>query len=123
MRSGSAISSIAATFPAVIVKLNTTRGLPRCIHTAPAAPSTSAGRAASARPEKVPATARAPTTSRSAPIRAAASSARSTMSDTRATIVVSQPPRFSTPPAPARLTRSQASCAASSASLAEPSTR
>jgi hypothetical protein len=43
--------------------------------------------------------------------------------DTRATIVVSQPPRFSTSPAPARLNRSQASCTASSASLAEPSTR
>ena len=44
-------------------------------------------------------------------------------SDTRATIVVSQPPRFSTSSAPARLNRSQASCTASSASLAEPSTR
>jgi hypothetical protein len=44
-------------------------------------------------------------------------------SETRATIVVSQPPRFSTLSAPDRLNRSQASCTASSASLAEPSTR
>ena len=48
---------------------------------------------------------------------------RSMFSDTRATIVVSQPPRFSTSSAPERLTRSQASCTASSASLGEPSTR
>jgi hypothetical protein len=44
-------------------------------------------------------------------------------SDTRATIVVSQPPRFSTSSVPERLSRSQVSCTASSASLAEPSTR
>ena len=45
------------------------------------------------------------------------------LSETRATIVVSQPGMFSTPSAPARLTRSQASCTASSASLTEPSIR
>ncbi len=44
-------------------------------------------------------------------------------SDTRATTVVSQPARFSTPPVSARLSRSQASCTASSASLSEPSIR
>ena len=48
---------------------------------------------------------------------------RSMFSDTLATIVVSQPPRFSTPPVPERLSRSQVSCTASSASLTEPSTR
>jgi hypothetical protein len=42
---------------------------------------------------------------------------------TRATIVVSQPPRLSTPLVPARLARSQASWTASSASLSEPSIR
>jgi len=47
----------------------------------------------------------------------------SMFSETRATMVVSQPPRFSTSPAPERLNRSQASCTASSASLADPSTR
>jgi hypothetical protein len=46
---------------------------------------------------------------------------RSMSRHTRATTVVSQPPRLSTPPVPARLTRSQASCTASSASLSEPS--
>jgi predicted enzyme related to lactoylglutathione lyase len=80
MRSGSAIISIVAILPPVIVKANTTRDWPPCAHTAPAAPSMSAGRAAAARPENVPATARAPTTSLSAPICAAAASARSTMS-------------------------------------------
>ena len=48
---------------------------------------------------------------------------RSMFSDTRATIVVSQPPRFSTPPTPVRLSRSQVSCTASSASADEPSMR
>ena len=42
---------------------------------------------------------------------------------TRATTVVSQPPRFSTSLVSARLTRSQASWTASSASLTEPSIR
>jgi hypothetical protein len=42
---------------------------------------------------------------------------------TRATMVVSQPPRFWTPLASARLTLSQASCTASSASCSEPSIR
>ena len=42
---------------------------------------------------------------------------------TRATTVVSQPSRFSTPFAPERLSRSQASWTASSASLGEPSIR
>jgi hypothetical protein len=42
---------------------------------------------------------------------------------TRATIVVSQPPRFSTSLVPARLTRSQVSWTASSASASEPSIR
>jgi hypothetical protein len=42
---------------------------------------------------------------------------------TRATIVVSQPRRFSMPPLSARLTRSQVSWTASSASLSEPSIR
>jgi hypothetical protein len=44
-------------------------------------------------------------------------------SDTRATTVVSQPPMFSTLPASVRLSRSQASWTASSASLSEPSIR
>ena len=48
---------------------------------------------------------------------------RSRSRHTRATIVVSQPPMFSTPSAPERLRRSQASCMASSASAAEPSIR
>lgn len=39
------------------------------------------------------------------------------------TIVVSQPPMFSTSPVPERLSRSQASWRASSASLCEPSIR
>jgi hypothetical protein len=43
--------------------------------------------------------------------------------DTRATIVVSHPPRFSTPLLSARLSRNQASWTASSASLSEPSIR
>ena len=42
---------------------------------------------------------------------------------TRATTVVSQPPRFPTPSVPDRLSRSQDSCTASSASLGEPSMR
>jgi hypothetical protein len=41
----------------------------------------------------------------------------------RATTVVSQPAMFSTPSAPARATRSQDSCSASSASACEPSIR
>src|SRR5262249_33768616 len=48
---------------------------------------------------------------------------RSIFSDTRATMVVSQLARFSTSSAPARLTRSQASWTASSASLSDPSMR
>ena len=48
---------------------------------------------------------------------------RSMSRQTRATTVVSQPPRFSTSLVSARLSRSQASCTASSASLAEPSIR
>src|SRR5262249_25739251 len=48
---------------------------------------------------------------------------RSMSRHTRATIVVSQPPRFSTSPAPERLTRAQASWTASSASVLEPSIR
>jgi hypothetical protein len=42
---------------------------------------------------------------------------------TRATTVVSHPPRLSTALVSVRLSRSQASCTASSASLAEPSIR
>ena len=42
---------------------------------------------------------------------------------TRATTVVSQPPRFSTALVSERLSRSHASCTASSASLSEPSIR
>ena len=45
------------------------------------------------------------------------------LSETRATTVVSQPPRFSTRLASVRLSRSQASWTASSASLTEPSMR
>ena len=48
---------------------------------------------------------------------------RSISRQTRATTVVSQPLRFSTSLVSARLSRSQASCTASSASLAEPSSR
>ena len=48
---------------------------------------------------------------------------RSMFRQTRATIVVNHPPRFSTSLAPARLTRSQASWTASSASVSEPSIR
>ena len=48
---------------------------------------------------------------------------RSMFRHTLATTVVSQPPMFSTASVSARLTRSQASCSASSASLAEPSIR
>jgi hypothetical protein len=58
----------------------TTRGWPPGAQTAPAAPSTSAGRANRARPEKVPATSRAPRTSAAAPACTAAGSARSTTS-------------------------------------------
>ena len=43
--------------------------------------------------------------------------------DTRATIVVSHPPRFSTPLVSQRCSRSQVSWTASSASLSEPSIR
>jgi hypothetical protein len=48
---------------------------------------------------------------------------RSMFSETRATTVVSQPPRFSTLLASVRLSRSHASWTASSASLSEPSIR
>ena len=48
---------------------------------------------------------------------------RSMFRDTRATTVVSQPPRFSTSLASALVSRSQVSCTASSASLIEPSSR
>ena len=48
---------------------------------------------------------------------------RSMFRQTRATTVVSHPPRFSTWLASERLSRSQASCTASSASLTEPSIR
>ena len=48
---------------------------------------------------------------------------RSMFRHTRATTVVSQPPRFSIASASARLSRSQASWTASSASLSEPSIR
>jgi hypothetical protein len=44
-------------------------------------------------------------------------------SDTRETTVVSQPPRLSMSAAPVRLSRSHASCTASSASPREPSMR
>ena len=49
--------------------------------------------------------------------------ARSMFSETRATTVVSQARRFSMSPASVRLSRSHASCTASSASLSEPSMR
>ena len=49
--------------------------------------------------------------------------ARSMFRHTRATTVVSQPPRFSISSASLRLSRTQASCTASSASLSEPSMR
>ena len=48
---------------------------------------------------------------------------RSMSRHTRDVIVVSQPSRLATSSAPARAARSQASCTASSASLAEPSIR
>ncbi len=48
---------------------------------------------------------------------------RSMFSDTRATTVVSHPQRFSISLGSERLSRSQASCTASSASLTEPSIR
>jgi len=48
---------------------------------------------------------------------------RSMSGHTRATIVVSHPPRFSTPPVPGRLRRGQDAWTASSASLGEPSIR
>ncbi|MGH3223219.1 MAG: hypothetical protein ACRDPY_31780 [Streptosporangiaceae bacterium] len=48
---------------------------------------------------------------------------RSVLRQTLVTMVVSQPLRFSTSPVPARLTRSQASWTASSASASEPSIR
>ena len=48
---------------------------------------------------------------------------RSMFRQTRATIVVNHPPRFSTPSAPERLSRSQVSWTASSASVSEPSIR
>jgi hypothetical protein len=49
--------------------------------------------------------------------------ARSMFNETRATTVVSQPPRFSASRASVRLSRSQGSWTASSASLGEPSIR
>ena len=49
--------------------------------------------------------------------------ARKMFRQMRATMVVSQPPRFSTWLASARLTRSQVSCMASSASVRDPSMR
>lgn len=48
---------------------------------------------------------------------------RSMFSDTRATTVVSHPERFSISPGSEPLSRSQASCTASPASLTEPSIR
>jgi len=48
---------------------------------------------------------------------------RSMFRHTRATTVVSHPPKFSTPLVSERLSRSQASWTASSASLTEPSIR
>lgn len=48
---------------------------------------------------------------------------RSVSRHTRPTTVVSQPPRLPMPSPPARLSRSHASCTASSASLSEPSMR
>lgn len=48
---------------------------------------------------------------------------RSMSRHTRPTTVVSQPPRFSIPSAPARFSRSHASCTASSASVSDPSMR
>ena len=56
--------SISTILPAATLKANATRGRPpgrpAGAHTAPGAPSTSAKRAARARPENVPATSRAP---------------------------------------------------------------
>ena len=75
---GSASNSISAIFLPLIVNLNTTRGCPPGAHTAPTAASTSASRAALARPEKVSATAIAPSTSFCAPVSTAARSALST---------------------------------------------
>ena len=49
--------------------------------------------------------------------------ARSAFRQTLVTIVVSQPPRFSTPPAPAAANLTHASCTASSASSSDPSIR
>ena len=57
---GSASMSMAAIFPPLMVKPKTMRGWPRWSQTAPAAPFTSAGRTARARPEKVPATSAEP---------------------------------------------------------------
>src|SRR5262249_14425840 len=71
---------MATIFPPSIVKPKTMRGRPPCGHTAPAAPSMSAGRAARARPENVLATAAAPRTSLAAPMRTTSASARSTTS-------------------------------------------
>src|SRR4029453_7541952 len=51
---------MATIRPSTMVKPNTTRGRPPGAHTAPAAPSTRAGRARTARPEKLPATAAPP---------------------------------------------------------------
>jgi hypothetical protein len=48
---------------------------------------------------------------------------RSMSRHTRATTLVSHPARFSTPAVSERLSRNQASCTASSASLSEPSIR
>src|SRR5438445_1229810 len=93
-RSGSASKSIATIFPPAVVNRNTTRGRSPAIHTSPAAPFTSAGCAAWARPLKVSATACAPRTSAAAPIRTAAGSARSTTSgSSTASSAAKSPPR------------------------------
>src|SRR5215216_183922 len=79
-RAGSASMAISTIFPRATLRPNTTRGCPPGAHTAPTAPSTSAGRANRARPEKVSATARAPRTSPEALARTASGSARRTTS-------------------------------------------
>src|SRR5262249_54342670 len=78
-RFGSAMSSIPTIFASPMVKRKTTRGRPPGIHTAPANPLTSAGRAPLARRAKS-ATSFAPRISGTVPILTAASSARSTAS-------------------------------------------
>jgi hypothetical protein len=92
-RAGSATKSTLTIFPRVIVNLNTTRGRPPGAHTSPAAPFTSAGCAARARPEKVSATARAPRTSLGAPACTAARSARSTTSGSSSARSASKSPQ------------------------------